>query len=62
MRSLAYSLSPLPGFDSPKTFAVWPVWHDSTTQEVRFVVISRKEAARRRQKARRFDLPGSTAG
>jgi hypothetical protein len=30
MRSLAYALPPLPGFDSPKSFATWPVWSGST--------------------------------
>lgn len=62
MRSLACALAPLPGFDSPKTFAAWPVWRHSTTQEVRFVAISRKEAARRWQKARRFDRQTHTKG
>jgi hypothetical protein len=39
MRQLAYALPQIPGFDSlrPKTYAAWPVWKDSTTDEVRFV-------------------------
>ena len=47
MPSLTYALPPLPGFDSPKTFAAWRVWHDSTTEEVRFSRTSKKDAARR---------------
>ena len=62
MRSLAYALSPLPGFASPKTYAAWPVWHDSTTKEVRFVPMSRKQAAKHWQKARRFDRQTHTKG
>ena len=64
MRQLAYALPILPGFDSlrPKTYAAWPVWKDSTTAEVKFQRLSRKEAARRWQKARRFDRQTHTAG
>lgn len=62
MRSLAYALSPLPGFASPKTYAAWPVWRDSTTKEVRFVPMSRKQAAKHWQKARRFDRQTHTKG
>jgi hypothetical protein len=62
MTSLAYALPALPGIDSPKTFAAWPVWHDSTTEDVRFVPINKKEAARRWHKARRFDRQTHTAG
>ena len=35
MRSIAYALPPLPGFDSPKSYATWPVWSGSTTAEIR---------------------------
>jgi hypothetical protein len=67
MRSLAYALPALPGFDSPKTYAAWPVWNDSPDAEsVRFVPLPKKEAARRWHKARRFDrqthLPGKHGG
>ena len=62
MRSLAYALPPLPGFDSPKTYAAWPVWHDSTTEEVRFVPLPKKEAARRWYAAKRFDCRTHIAG
>jgi hypothetical protein len=55
MRSLTYALAALPGFASPKTYAAWPVWRDSTTKEVRFVPMLLKQAAKHWQKARRFD-------
>ncbi len=62
MRSLTYALAPLPGFASPKTYAAWPVWRDSTTKEVRFVPMSLKQAAKHWQKARRFDRQTHTKG
>jgi hypothetical protein len=62
MRSLAYALPPFPGFESPKTYAAWPVWRDSTTEEVRFVSLKKKEAAKRWYAARRFDRQTHTAG
>jgi hypothetical protein len=36
MRQLAYALPSFPGFDSPKTYAAWPVWSGSTTAEVKW--------------------------
>jgi hypothetical protein len=36
MRSFAYALPALPGFDSPKTYAAWPVWSGSTTDEIKW--------------------------
>lgn len=66
MRSIAYALPTLPGFAGPKTFAAWPVWRDSTSDEVRFVRLPKKEAARRWHKAKRFDCqthqPGKHGG
>jgi hypothetical protein len=62
MPQLAYALPSFPGFDSPKTYAAWPVWRDSTTEEVRFVPLEKKEAARRWHKARRFDRQTHTPG
>ena len=44
------------------TYAAWPVWRDSTTAEVKFHPLSKKEAAKWRHKARRFDAPGRGAG
>src|SRR5882672_4105358 len=62
MRSIAYALPPLPGFAGPRTYATWPVWSHSTTKEVRFVPLPKKEAARRWHKARRFDRQTHTPG
>jgi len=44
----------LPGFTEPRTYAAWPVWRGSTTDAVKFEPLPKKEAARRRHKARRF--------
>lgn len=55
MRSIAYALPPFPGFAGPKTYAAWPVWRDSTTKQVKFEPLRKKEAAIRWHKARRFD-------
>ena len=62
MPSLAYPLPRLPGFDSPKTYAKWPVWHDSTTKEVKFQPMKKKEAAKLLHKARRFERQTRKAG
>ena len=40
---------------APKTYAAWPVWHDSTTKEVKFQPMKRKEAAKLLHKARKFE-------
>jgi len=45
-RPLAYSLPSFPGFDSPKTYAAWPVWRDSTTEEVKFTPLPKRQVAR----------------
>ena len=42
---------------APKTYAAWPVWHDSTTKEVKFQPMKRKEAAKLWHKARSFRAP-----
>jgi hypothetical protein len=62
MRSIAYALPALPGFTGPRTYAAWPVWRESTTAEVKFQRLPKKEAARRWHKARRFDRQTHTAG
>ena len=66
MRSIGYAPPPLPGFAGAKTYAAWPVWRDSALGEVRFAPLSKKEAARRWHKARRFDRqthePGKHGG
>ena len=40
---------------TPKTYAAWPVWHDSTTKEVKFQPMKKKEAAKLWHKARDFE-------
>jgi len=55
MPTLAYCLPPLPGFSGPKTHAVWPVWSDSTRQEVKFQPMPKKAATRLYHRARDFD-------
>jgi len=62
MRSIAYALPTLPGFAGPKTYAAWPVWRESTTDEVKFHPLPKKEAARRWHKAWRFDRQTHTPG
>jgi hypothetical protein len=50
----------------PRTFATWPVWRDSARGHVRFAPLTKKEAARRWYRARRFDRqthePGKHGG
>jgi hypothetical protein len=55
MLQLAYALPQLPGFDSPETYAAWPVWRDSTTQKVKFTPLPKKQAVKLYHKARRFE-------
>src|SRR5258707_15873186 len=62
MRSIAYALPALPGFAGPRTYAAWPVWRDSTTAEVKFAPLKKKEAARRYHAARRFDRSTDSSG
>jgi hypothetical protein len=66
MLSIAYALPAFPGFAGPKTYAAWPVWRDSAREGVRFARLSKKDAARRWHKARRFDrqthAPGRHGG
>lgn len=47
MRSLFESL--------PSTYALWPVWRDSTTQEVRYEPLSKRRAVQTWHKIRRFE-------
>ena len=55
MRSIAYTLPALPGFAGPKTYATWPVWRDSTIQEVKYQPLLKRQAVRLYHKARRFE-------
>jgi hypothetical protein len=40
---------------APKTYAAWPVWHDSTTQQVKFQPMPKRQAVKRWHEARRFE-------
>ncbi len=55
MRSISAALPALPGFPNPLTRSPWPVWRDSVAGPVRFVPVSRKQAARLWHAARRWD-------
>jgi hypothetical protein len=55
MRSIAYAFPTLPGLAGPKTFAAWPVWHDSTMSEVKSQPMPKRIASRLYHKARRFE-------
>jgi hypothetical protein len=51
-RPLAHALPSFPGFDSPKTYAAWPVWRDSTTEDVKFTPLPKRQAVNLFHKAR----------
>ena len=59
MHSFAQRLPalPFPGFtgSGPKTFAVWPVWSDSTTKEIRVQPMPKKAAVKLWHRARDYD-------
>jgi hypothetical protein len=48
-------LPSFPGFPQAKTSAAWPVWRDSTTDEVRFAPMTKRQAVRLWHDARRFE-------
>jgi hypothetical protein len=58
MRSLAYALPPLPGFDSPKTYAAWPVWSGGTTDQIKWPKVVKKAVV---EWARTNETPGFVA-
>ena len=47
---------------APKTYAAWPVWHDSTTKEVRFQPMKKKEAAKLWHKLRKYENQSKQPG
>jgi hypothetical protein len=58
MQQIGQALPALPGlpaYEGPKTYAAWPVWHDSTTKEVRFQPMPKKKAVKLWHRARDFD-------
>ena len=52
---MTLSLPFLPSLPLPQTYAPWPVWSDSTTQNVRFQPMPKKAAVRLWHRARDFD-------
>jgi hypothetical protein len=40
---------------SQRTYAAWPVWRDSTTKDVKFMPLEKKEAVKLYHKARKFE-------
>jgi hypothetical protein len=53
-QQIAYALPQLPGFDSlrPKTYAAWPVWDGSTTDEIKWPQVVKKAVIQWYHKAR----------
>ena len=47
---------------APKTYAAWPVWHDSTTKEVKFQPMKKKEAAKLWHKLRKYENQSKQPG
>jgi hypothetical protein len=62
MRQLAYCLPSLPGFAGPKTYAAWPVWSGSTTDDVRYQPMPKKAAVKLWHRARDFDRSAHEPG
>ena len=56
MPMLAYALPALPGLpEGPKTYAAWPVWSNSTTKDIKYQPMPKKQAPRLWHRARAFD-------
>ena len=49
------TLPGLPAFEGPKTYAAWPVWSNSTTTQIKYQSMSKKDATRLWHRARDFD-------
>lgn len=62
MLPLAQLMPALPGFAGPRTYAAWPVWTDSTTAEVRFAPLPKRQAVRLYHKARQFERQSRQPG
>ncbi len=56
------TITPLPGFAGPKTYAAWPVWKDSARADVKFQPLPKKRAVRLYHEARRFERQTRTPG
>ena len=55
MHAISHCLPMFPGFARPKTYAPSPIWRDSTTAELRFQPLNKKQAAKLWHEARRFE-------
>jgi Bacterial regulatory proteins, gntR family len=62
LRQLAYALPQLPGIDSPKTYAAWPVWSGSTTAEIKWPQVVKKAVIDWYHKARHWNALKLAAG
>jgi hypothetical protein len=62
MPSLAYALPPLPGIDSPKTYAAWPVWSGSTTSEIKWPKVVKEALIEWYHKARHWNAAKELEG
>jgi hypothetical protein len=55
MHAISHCLQQLPGFTRPKTYAPSPIWRGSTTADLRFQPLKKKDAAKLWHEARRFE-------
>jgi hypothetical protein len=62
MRQLAYPLPSFPGFDSPKTYAAWPVWSGSTTAEIKWPKVVKQAVVAWYHNARHWNALKHAAG
>ena len=62
MRQLAHFLPALPGIDSPKTYAAWPVWSGSTTDELKWPNVIKAAVLDWYHKARKWNAAKEIAG
>lgn len=64
MRQLAYALPDLPGFDSlrPKTYAAWPVWTGSTTDQIKWPKVIKDAVVNWYHQARHWNALKQAAG
>ena len=62
MRQLAYALPSFPGFDSPKTYAAWPVWSGSTTAEIKWPKVVKDAVVKWYHEARNWNALKHAAG
>jgi biotin operon repressor len=62
MRQLAHALPSFPGFDSPKTYASWPVWSGSTTGDIKWPKVVKEAVIAWYHKARSWNAKKEAAG